>query len=45
MATTKRTDSLERQKALAWIASQLRWERALADLRDGRTDAPARRAA
>lgn len=27
--------NLEREKALAWIASQLRWERALADLRTG----------
>ena len=30
MATTQ-----EREKALAWIARQLRWERTLADLRTG----------
>ena len=29
MATT----SIERERALAWITRQLRWERALADLR------------
>jgi hypothetical protein len=29
------TASLEREKALAWIARQLRWERTLANLRDG----------
>jgi hypothetical protein len=32
MATTT---SIERERALAWIASQLRWERALAKLRTG----------
>jgi len=31
MATT----SIERERALAWIARQLRWEHALADLRAG----------
>jgi hypothetical protein len=29
------TATLEREKALAWIARQLRWERTLANLRDG----------
>jgi hypothetical protein len=29
------TTNLEREKALAWIARQLRWERTLADLRVG----------
>jgi hypothetical protein len=32
MATTT---SIERERALAWISRQLRWERALADLRSG----------
>jgi hypothetical protein len=27
--------SIERERALVWIARQLRWERALADLRAG----------
>jgi len=31
------TNALERDKALAWIARQLRWERTLAELRDGHT--------
>lgn len=29
------TATLEREKALAWIVRQLRWERTLASLRDG----------
>ena len=29
------TTSIERERALAWIANQLRWERALAKLRSG----------
>jgi len=29
------TTSIERERALAWITRQLRWERALADLRAG----------
>ena len=29
------TSVRDRDKALAWIASQLRWERTLAGLRDG----------
>jgi len=29
------TTSIERERALAWIARQLRWERALAALRAG----------
>jgi hypothetical protein len=29
------TTSIEREKALAWIARQLRWERTLNDLRHG----------
>jgi hypothetical protein len=32
MATTT---SIERERALAWIARQLRWEHALAQLRAG----------
>jgi len=32
MGTTTR---IERERALAWIARQLRWERTLADLRTG----------
>ena len=31
---TNPTTTLERQKALAWIARQLRWERTLAELRE-----------
>lgn len=30
---TATTTSIERERALAWIAKQLRWERTLADLR------------
>jgi hypothetical protein len=40
MATTT---SIERERALAWISRQLRWERALAQLRAG--DEVARKAA
>lgn len=29
------TSGRERERALAWIASQLRWERTLAGLRNG----------
>ena len=29
------TTSIERERALAWIARQLRWERTLTDLRQG----------
>jgi hypothetical protein len=29
------TTSIEREKALAWIARQLRWERTLNELRHG----------
>jgi hypothetical protein len=42
---TNPTSTLERQKALAWIARQLRWERTLAELRDDSRDTPAERAA
>jgi len=35
----------EREKALAWIARQLRWERTLADLRTGEVDLVERKAA
>jgi hypothetical protein len=42
MGTTK---SIERERALAWIARQLRWERALADLRAGGVSAEQRHAA
>jgi hypothetical protein len=31
------TKSIERERAMAWIAKQLRWEQTLADLRAGRT--------
>ena len=41
MATT----TIEREKALAWIARQLRWERTLAALRGDPEKTPARRAA
>jgi hypothetical protein len=34
------TSGSERDQALAWIASQLRWERALARLRQGLAPAP-----
>ncbi len=37
-------NAVERQKALAWIGRQLRWERTLAELRAGRR-APQRQAA
>lgn len=39
------TNAIERERALAWIARQLRWERTLADLRDGTVDVEERRAA
>ena len=42
MATTTK---VERDKALAWIARQLRWERALTNLRDGKQPAVDRKAA
>lgn len=32
------TSARERERALAWIASQLRWERTLASLRHGSDD-------
>ena len=32
------TTNIERERALAWIASQLRWERALAQLRAGEAE-------
>jgi hypothetical protein len=32
------TNARERERALAWIASQLRWERTLAELRDDTAD-------
>jgi hypothetical protein len=35
MATTT---SIERERAMAWIAKRLRWERTLADLRADRDD-------
>ncbi len=38
------TTALERERALAWIARQLRWERTLADLR-GAGEAEERKAA
>ena len=38
------TTTIERERALAWIARQLRWERTLADLRDT-GDEPVRQAA
>lgn len=39
------TSARERERALAWIASQLRWERTLAGLRDAETHADERQAA
>jgi hypothetical protein len=39
------TQSNEREKALQWIARQLRWERTLADLRTGIVPADVRKAA
>jgi hypothetical protein len=39
------TNTLEREKALAWIARQLRWERTLADLRTDSVPVVARKAA
>ena len=38
------TTSIERERALAWISRQLRWERTLIDLRKG-TVADERKAA
>ncbi len=32
-------------QALSWLVSQLRWEETLGELRDGRDDAPVRKAA
>jgi hypothetical protein len=42
MATTT---TLEREKALAWIARQLRWERTLSQLREDDTRAEEKRKA
>jgi hypothetical protein len=42
MATTT---SIERERAMAWIAKRLRWERTLADLRADRTGEVERKAA
>jgi hypothetical protein len=39
------TKTQEREKALAWIARQLRWERTLADLRTDSVPVAARKAA
>jgi hypothetical protein len=39
------TSVQERERALAWIARQLRWERTLADLREGPVDVVERKAA
>lgn len=39
------TTSIERERALAWVARQLRWERTLTDLRRGTTRATVRKAA
>jgi hypothetical protein len=39
------TETNEREKALAWIARQLRWERALASLRTGTPAVADRKAA
>jgi len=43
MATA--TNTIEREKALAWIARQLRWERTLAALRVGPESTPLSKAA
>jgi hypothetical protein len=39
------TSARERERALAWIASQLRWERTLAELRQDDDDVVERQAA
>lgn len=39
------TETQDRAKALAWLARQLRWERALSDLRTGTEPAAERKAA
>ncbi len=39
------TTTLERDRALAWIARQLRWERTLAELRAGESLPEQRQAA
>ena len=39
------TSKQERDRALAWIASQLRWERTLAGLRDAESQVDERQAA
>jgi hypothetical protein len=39
------TSARERERALAWIASQLRWERTLAELRHDDDDVVERQAA
>lgn len=39
------TETQERQKALAWIARQLQWERALSNLRAGGATVAERKAA
>jgi hypothetical protein len=39
------TSARERERALAWIASQLRWERTLAGLRDAELHVDERQAA
>jgi len=33
--STKKSSTIERDRALAWIGRQLRWEQTLRDLRDG----------
>jgi hypothetical protein len=43
MATA--TNTIERKKALAWIARQMRWERTLAELRVGPASTPLSKAA
>ena len=39
------TTKIERERALAWIAKQLRWERTLSDLRDTGEKVETRKAA
>jgi hypothetical protein len=41
--TTKSPTTIERERALAWIAEQLRWERTLSRLRAEAAGEPVRR--
>ena len=43
--TEERSRDEDRERALAWLAGQLRWERMLEDLRSGRSAEAGRKAA